>query len=116
MTGGPSTLAAYLDTIRDDPTEFRSVSRTVRPDGFAAKWTVPFIARGVPQEGDIGQLGRLAGGAMGVSFVELTNPYQSVGRSLKYAPMFMGLVFLAFFIFESRSLLNMPRLVSSRFM
>jgi inner membrane protein len=80
---------------------FLPTSRTVRDDGFEARWSVPFIARGVPQEGDIGLIDRLSGGQLGISFVELTNPYQSVGRSLKYAPMFMGLVFLAFFIFES---------------
>lgn len=80
---------------------FLPVSRTVRDNGFEARWSVPFIARGVPQEGNIGLIDRLSSGQLGVSFVELTNPYQSVGRSLKYAPMFMGLVFLAFFIFES---------------
>ncbi|HYE44770.1 MAG TPA: cell envelope integrity protein CreD [Caulobacter sp.] len=80
---------------------FLPATRTIREDGFEARWSVPFIARGVPQEGDISLINRLSGGQLGVSFVELTNPYQSVGRSLKYAPMFMGLVFLAFFIFES---------------
>ena len=80
---------------------FLPVSRTVRDDGFEARWSVPFIARGIPQEGNIGLIDRLSAGQLGISFVELTNPYQSVGRSLKYAPMFMGLVFLAFFIFES---------------
>jgi inner membrane protein len=80
---------------------FLPATRTVREDGFEARWSVPFIARGVPQEGDISLINRLSGGQLGVSFVELTNPYQSVGRSLKYAPLFMGLVFLAFFIFET---------------
>ena len=33
---------------------------------------------------------------------ESTNPHsQSVSRSLKYAPMFIGLVFLAYFLFET---------------
>jgi inner membrane protein len=80
---------------------FLPATRTITDHGFDARWSVPFIARGVPEEGDISLIGRLSDGALGVSFVELTNPYQSVGRSLKYAPMFMGLVFLAFFIFES---------------
>lgn len=75
--------------------------RQVRPDGFSASWTVPFIARGVPAEGDLSTVSRLGSGALGISFVELTNPYQSVSRSLKYAPMFMGLVFLAYFVFET---------------
>ena len=36
-----------------------------------------------------------------MSFVEPADPYQSVARSLKYALMFVGLVFLAFFLFET---------------
>src|SRR5215475_10615394 len=38
--------------------------------------------------------------ALGVSFVAVADPYQSVSRSLKYAPLFLGLVFLSYFIFE----------------
>ncbi len=38
---------------------------------------------------------------MSVRLVEPANPYQSVSRSLKYAPMFIGIVFLAFFMFET---------------
>ncbi len=37
---------------------------------------------------------------MGVSFVDVADPYQSVTRSLKYAAMFIGLVFLSYFLFE----------------
>lgn len=69
--------------------------------GFAASWSVPFIARGVPAEGSPADLARLGQSELGVSFVEPSNPYQSVGRSLKYAPMFIGLVFLAYFLFET---------------
>lgn len=70
-------------------------------DGFNARWTVPFVARGVPVEGDSEALGRLGGTSLGVTFVEPANPYQSVGRSLKYAPLFIGIVFLAYFLFET---------------
>lgn len=69
-------------------------------DGFSVAWTVPFIARGVPAEGGADTISRLGAGEMGVSFVEPANPYQSVSRALKYAPLFIGLVFLTFFIFE----------------
>ena len=31
------------------------------------------------------------------------NPYQSVQRALKYAPLFIGLVFLTYFLFEAGS-------------
>ena len=37
---------------------------------------------------------------MGTSFIELADPYQSVNRSLKYVLLFLGLVFLTYFIFE----------------
>lgn len=79
---------------------FLPQTRTLRPDGFDAKWAVPFIARGIPVAVTSNNLASLEGTALGISFVELANPYQSVARSLKYAPLFLGLVFLAYFIFE----------------
>lgn len=69
--------------------------------GFEATWSVPFVARGVPVEGGDDALSRLGVTEMAVSFVEPANPYQSVSRSLKYAPLFIGLVFLAYFLFET---------------
>ena len=39
--------------------------------------------------------------ALGVSFIEVADPYQSVNRSLKYVLLFLGLVFLSYFIFEA---------------
>ena len=69
--------------------------------GFNARWTIPFVARGVPVEGDIETLRRLGATSLGVTFVEPANPYQSVSRSLKYAPLFIGLVFLTYFLFET---------------
>jgi inner membrane protein len=80
---------------------FLPVDRDVGEAGFAAAWSVPFIARGVPAQGGPETLARLAESALGVSFVEPANPYQSVERSLKYALMFVGLVFLAYFLFET---------------
>jgi inner membrane protein len=80
---------------------FLPTNRTVSDDGFKAQWSVPFIARGVPAAGATESISRLGMTSLGVSFVEPANPYQSVSRSLKYAPMFIGLVFLAYFLFES---------------
>jgi inner membrane protein len=42
----------------------------------------------------------LDGTELGVSFVEVADPYQSVNRSLKYVLLFLGLIFLSYFIFE----------------
>ena len=71
--------------------------------GFGASWSIPFIARGLPAVTDISSLSSLGKAAVSVAFVEPTNPYQSVGRSLKYALLFVGLVFLTYFVFESTS-------------
>jgi inner membrane protein len=76
-------------------------ARAVTAHGFTAHWTVPYVARGVPAEGASDGLGRLLQTALGVTFVEPANPYQSVERSLKYALLFVSLVFLTFFIFET---------------
>jgi inner membrane protein len=80
---------------------FLPATRQVGRDGFEAAWRVPFIARGVPAEGGPDTLARLGATALGVSLVEPANPYQAVSRSLKYAPMFIGIVFLTFSLFEA---------------
>lgn len=79
---------------------FLPVNRAVTQNGFAAEWSVPFIARGVRAEGPADSITGLDATSMGVSFVEVASPYQSVNRALKYAPLFVGLVFLSYFIFE----------------
>jgi inner membrane protein len=69
--------------------------------GFRAEWKIPFIARGLPAVTDASAFSSLGKSVVSVSFVEPTNPYKSVGRSLKYALLFVGLVFLTYFVFES---------------
>ena len=80
---------------------FLPTRRAITDKGFNAVWSVPFIARGMPAQVDSPDLASLGQAALGVSFVEPANPYQSVARSLKYALMFVGLVFLAYFLFET---------------
>lgn len=79
---------------------FLPVRRSVSKKGFTAEWAVPFIARGVGALGSVNVLSNLPETAMGVSFVEVADAYQSVSRALKYALLFMGLVFLTYFLFE----------------
>ncbi len=79
---------------------FLPANRTVTSNGFTAAWSVPFIARGVRAEGTSESITGLEGTALGVSFIEVADPYQSVNRSLKYVPLFLGLIFLSYFIFE----------------
>jgi len=79
---------------------FLPVKRTVSAEGFSAEWLVPFIARGVRAEGTNLAVSNLDSAVLGVSFVEVADPYQSVNRSIKYVLLFVGLVFLSYFIFE----------------
>ncbi len=79
---------------------FLPVTRNVSNSGFDADWSVPFIARGVRAEGTAESITGLDATALGVSFIEVADPYQSVTRSLKYVVLFLGLIFLSYFIFE----------------
>ena len=79
---------------------FLPVNRTVTQNGFSAEWSVPFIARGVRAEGPESTIAGLNETALGVSFVEVADSYQSVSRSLKYVLLFLGLLFLSYFVFE----------------
>lgn len=77
------------------------VSRSISKQGFQAEWSVPFIARNVRAEGTEDSMSGLDATALGISFVEVADPYQSVSRSLKYVLLFLGLVFLSYFVFEA---------------
>jgi len=79
---------------------FLPVGRSVAPSGFSADWSVPFIARGVRAEGTSDGITGLDATALGVSFIEVADPYQSVTRSLKFILLFNGLIFLSYFVFE----------------
>jgi inner membrane protein len=79
---------------------FLPIEHNITKSGFTAEWSVPFIARGVRAEGPAETIAGLETCDLGISFVEVADPYQSVNRSLKYLPLFMGLVFLSYFIFE----------------
>jgi inner membrane protein len=80
---------------------FLPVTRTVSAKGFEAEWSIPFIARGVRAEGSGDSITGLDSTALGISFIEVADPYQSVNRSVKYLPLFVGLVFLSYFVFET---------------
>ena len=79
---------------------FLPVRRELTTHGFSAEWFVPYIARGVSAEGPIASLAGLPATALGTSFIEVADPYQSVSRSLKYVLLFLGLIFLTYFVFE----------------
>jgi inner membrane protein len=77
--------------------------RTITENGFSAQWSVPFLRRGLAASGPAFEMNMLLDGdyAMRVNFVSPLNPYQTVNRALKYAVMFIGLVFLAYFLMET---------------
>jgi len=77
-------------------------SREIMESGFSAEWTVPYLRRGIRAHGKAHRLAALTGPEkiMTVQFVSTDNPYQTVNRALKYAVMFIGLVFIAYFLFE----------------
>lgn len=81
---------------------FAPVDREINESGFTARWSVPYLARGVLGEGTAHSLSLFDTHrtAMSVKFVAQVNPYQTVNRALKYAVMFIGLVFIAYFLFE----------------
>ncbi len=80
---------------------FLPTTRQIDDHGFKADWSVPFVARGLSGTVTDQQINVLDGRDMAVAFVWADNPYQSVGRALKYAIVFVGLVFLTFFLFEA---------------
>lgn len=71
--------------------------------GFDASWSVPFVARNVAEAGVSTQLSRVANMFVVTRLVDPANPYQAVTRALKYALLFVGVVFLAYFLFEATS-------------
>lgn len=75
-------------------------NRTISDKGFRAEWTIPFTARGVRAEGPSDTIAALNLTAVGVSFIEVADAYHSVNRSLKYALLILGWVFLSYFGFE----------------
>lgn len=72
-------------------------------NAFEARWSIPYVARNVTEAGVASDLGALMTSTVRVRLIDPTNPYQAVTRSLKYALLFVGVVFLAYFLFEATS-------------
>jgi inner membrane protein len=74
--------------------------RKITTGGYTVEWSIPFIARGVRAEGPIHSITGLEATDLGTTFVEVADPYQSVNRCLKYVLLFLGLIFLSYFVLE----------------
>ena len=80
---------------------FLPTQRTITKTGFTAQWNAPLARRGIPEVGDsFAILGQTSSQDFAVRLVQPTNIYTGMDRALKYSMMFIGLVFLAYFMFE----------------
>lgn len=78
-------------------------AREVSAQGFSASWQLAHFSRNVPQAWAAGgeeNIGRLRNAASGVRLILTADIYQKTLRALKYAFLFIGLTFAAFFLFE----------------
>lgn len=82
---------------------FSPIARDWGEEGFTVDWRVAYLARGAPGAGVNLMFDGALNADLAVELLDQASPYQSVTRSLKYAPMFVGLVFLAYFLFEATS-------------
>lgn len=78
---------------------FLPEEKSVTEAGFSAKWTIPYLARGIDRVA-VGPTLPLAGSIMSINLVEPVQFYQVVSRTLKYSIGFISLVFLAVFVVE----------------
>ena len=87
----PSFGGAYLPDRRD-----------IDDKGFSAEWKVLHLGRNYPGEWRKGEIPakRVAGSAFGVNLFVPVSTYQKSTRAAKYAILFIGLSFLAYFMFE----------------
>ena len=87
----PSFFGAYLPERRD-----------IDAEGFSAQWKVLHLGRSYPAAWRDEQVpaGHIAASAFGVDLFVPVGTYQKSTRAAKYAVLFIGLSFLAFFMFE----------------
>jgi len=81
---------------------FPPVDYTQDKSGFTANWSVSFLARNIIAHGTAGETVKLNAGqhVMRVNFISPLNPYRMLNRALKYSVLFIGIIFLSFFLSE----------------
>lgn len=81
---------------------FLPSDRSVSPGGFSAAWTVPHLARSVPQAWNLTEEGidRFRPYYFGVSLFQPVGFYDLIMRAVKYDLLFVGLAFMAVFVLE----------------
>ncbi len=85
-------------------TGFLPVSRSITGSGFSSSWSVPFLARDVPQAWTGGSqqfgLDRFSGKDLGVNLFVPIDFYSLVERALKYGFLFVSAAFGGVFVLE----------------
>lgn len=76
--------------------------REVAASGFTARWNIPYVARGFPAAWKNGEVGDdvLNAALFGADLLTPVDAYRMSERSLKYWPLFIGLVFLLVWLLE----------------
>jgi inner membrane protein len=91
---------------------FLPTKRNLSDKGFDASWEVSWYGRDYPQQGsDQGgssaiNAQTIAPSLFGVDFLALLDAYRMVERAIKYGVLFIALIFVAFFLFETLSALR----------
>ena len=86
---------------------FLPTERSLRPDGFDAKWRVSYYGRDYPQSwtsrtgNERFTTQSVSNSLFGAQFLSILDAYRYVERSIKYGVLFLVLVFTAFFLFET---------------
>ncbi|SMY06061.1 cell envelope integrity protein CreD [Flavimaricola marinus] len=75
----------------------------ITENGFRATWTIPHLARNLPQatRGDYANAARTT--AFGVQFYQPNDFYQKAYRAARYGILFIALTFLTVFLIENRA-------------
>src|SRR5947207_1917307 len=85
---------------------FLPAERSVRSDGFDAKWKVSYYGRDYPQSwtsrtgNERFSVLSVTNSRFGAQFLSVLDAYRYVERSIKYGVLFLVLVFTTFFLFE----------------
>ncbi|MDR1192314.1 MAG: cell envelope integrity protein CreD [Verrucomicrobiales bacterium] len=81
--------------------QFLPTTREVTPGGFTAAWELSHYGRNYPQQWSGGEsLQRIYDPTLNVSLLAPVDSYRSVERAVKYAVLFITLLFTAYFLFE----------------
>jgi inner membrane protein len=103
-TGRETTVVLDSNWPHPSFTGFLPVSRTVSGQGFSANWSVPYLARDVPQAWTGAPqaivLDRFVGKDLGVDLFVPVDFYALVERALKYGFLFVAAAFGGVFVLE----------------